>query len=313
MTSMFGKLNAGPASSSAKAGPLPMPAPIRPWRIGTSVSVAKYIKAPKMLAKKFVHTGQTDRARFSNAPPPQPAISSMRFGLSPTSISTYLLGMTPSWSGRPSRKPATSTPINSNGRICLAKPHVAANHSPPSPLLVLRMIDKPTMAAEKGMSTHKPPAGRASASTAGGMAASTTFHHLTANQKIRMSENATAKAAVTSHLFRQTVVHVPGSGFFSAIPGAFRSNSSPSSGPSSIFTRYTAPAAAGSSGALVIAARSSVPSLSVKRQSLTAPQLANTSTPTITKKNRALCARGRDTSDLGAPSCPLALAICSLR
>ena len=46
MTSMFGSDRAGPASSSASAGPLPMPAPIRPCRIGTSVRVAKYMNAP---------------------------------------------------------------------------------------------------------------------------------------------------------------------------------------------------------------------------------------------------------------------------
>ena len=36
MTSMFGSDSAGPASSSASAGPVPMPAPSRPWRMGTS-------------------------------------------------------------------------------------------------------------------------------------------------------------------------------------------------------------------------------------------------------------------------------------
>ena len=43
----------GPASSSARAGPLPMPEARRPWMMGTSVSVAKYMKAPVKLARKF--------------------------------------------------------------------------------------------------------------------------------------------------------------------------------------------------------------------------------------------------------------------
>lgn len=43
---MFGKDSAGPANSSAIAGPLPIPAPISASTIGTSVSVEKYIKAP---------------------------------------------------------------------------------------------------------------------------------------------------------------------------------------------------------------------------------------------------------------------------
>ena len=53
MTSIFGRDNDGPANSKAKAGPLPMPEANRPWTIGTSVNVAKYMKAPVKLAKKF--------------------------------------------------------------------------------------------------------------------------------------------------------------------------------------------------------------------------------------------------------------------
>ena len=56
ITSMLGKLKAGPARSNAKAGPLPIPEPIKPCKIGTSVKVAKYIKAAiteeKKLAKR---------------------------------------------------------------------------------------------------------------------------------------------------------------------------------------------------------------------------------------------------------------------
>ena len=50
---MLGRERAGPAKRSARAGPLPIPAPISPWRMGTSVNVAKYMKAPATEAKKF--------------------------------------------------------------------------------------------------------------------------------------------------------------------------------------------------------------------------------------------------------------------
>ena len=55
-TSMLGSDSAGPASNSASAGPLPMPDPINPCRIGTSVNVAKYMKAPTTEAKKFAQS-----------------------------------------------------------------------------------------------------------------------------------------------------------------------------------------------------------------------------------------------------------------
>ena len=60
-TSMLWSDNAGPASNIASAGPCPMPLSISPRRIGTSVSVAKYISAPVNEAKKFVHTGQIEK------------------------------------------------------------------------------------------------------------------------------------------------------------------------------------------------------------------------------------------------------------
>ena len=53
MTIMLGSDNAGPAKSNANAGPLPMPEPRSPCTIGTSVKVAKYIKAPVTEAKKL--------------------------------------------------------------------------------------------------------------------------------------------------------------------------------------------------------------------------------------------------------------------
>ena len=52
MTSMLGRDRAGPASSRARDGPGPMPAPMSPCSIGTSVSVAKYMKAPATAANK---------------------------------------------------------------------------------------------------------------------------------------------------------------------------------------------------------------------------------------------------------------------
>ena len=53
ITSILGSDNAGPAKRSARAGPLLIPAPIRPCRMGTSVSVAKYINAPAIAANRF--------------------------------------------------------------------------------------------------------------------------------------------------------------------------------------------------------------------------------------------------------------------
>jgi len=50
---MLGRLKAGPERRSANAGPLPIPEPIKPWSIGTSVNVAKYIKAPETDAKRL--------------------------------------------------------------------------------------------------------------------------------------------------------------------------------------------------------------------------------------------------------------------
>jgi len=55
ITNILGKLKAGPAKSNANAGPFPIPAPIKPCKIGTSVSVAKYINAATMDEKKFAN------------------------------------------------------------------------------------------------------------------------------------------------------------------------------------------------------------------------------------------------------------------
>lgn len=78
--------------------------------IGTSVNVAKYINAPVNDAKKL------DKSE-----------------LPPTAHSIQLFGMTPAMAVlscvEPSRKPAVTTPIASNGNICLAKPHEDIAHS----------------------------------------------------------------------------------------------------------------------------------------------------------------------------------------
>ena len=50
---MLGSETAGPASSRVSAGPLPMPAPSSPSRMGTSVRVAKYMKAPDTAANRL--------------------------------------------------------------------------------------------------------------------------------------------------------------------------------------------------------------------------------------------------------------------
>ena len=53
ITSMLGNDSEGPDSNNANAGPLPMPEARSPCTMGTSVKVAKYIKAPVKLARKF--------------------------------------------------------------------------------------------------------------------------------------------------------------------------------------------------------------------------------------------------------------------
>ena len=107
MTSMLGRESAGPERSRASAGPFPMPEPRRPCRIGTSVSVAKYINAPN-----------TEATRFAASELP------------PTREATAASGMIPaSLPGRPISHPATSTPPKRSGRICLANSHVPRTHS----------------------------------------------------------------------------------------------------------------------------------------------------------------------------------------
>ena len=78
--------------------------------IGTSVSVAKYMKAPVNEAKKF------ERSEF-----PPTAHSIQRFGTTPAIVSPSCV--------EPSRNPAVTTPMASRGMICLAKPHDDKAHS----------------------------------------------------------------------------------------------------------------------------------------------------------------------------------------
>ena len=93
---MLGSYNDGPANSSASAGPFPMPDDIRPWIIGISVRVAKYMNAPVKLAKKL------DNREFP-----------------PTARYTHSLGMIPAMEVlpcvEPKRNPAVTTPMANKG------------------------------------------------------------------------------------------------------------------------------------------------------------------------------------------------------
>ena len=93
ITSMLGRDTAGPAKRSESAGPRPMPEPIRLSRIGISVRVAKYIKAPDTDAKKQVHTGQIVLINSQSAPCSIPIKAKNASGLAPTTASTYFDGI----------------------------------------------------------------------------------------------------------------------------------------------------------------------------------------------------------------------------
>jgi len=105
-----------------------MPFPISPWSMGTSVRVAKYMKAPATEANRF------DKMEFP-----------------PTAEFTHSDGMSPSCPGRPSKTPAMSTPKKRSGNICLVNPQVEPNQSPTSPLSVLVIIESPMTPAAKAM------------------------------------------------------------------------------------------------------------------------------------------------------------------
>ncbi len=107
---MLGNDNDGPASNKANAGPFPIPADIKPYKIGTSVSVAKYMNAPTMDAKKF------EKSEFP-----------------PTKFATHSFGMIPAIAVspcvEPSKNPAANTPMANNGMICFANPQAEMVHS----------------------------------------------------------------------------------------------------------------------------------------------------------------------------------------
>ena len=94
ITNILGKLKAGPAKSKANAGPFPMPEPIKPCKIGTSVSVAKYINAATI-----------DEKKLANKEFP------------PTRAVTKRDGIIPSWPTLPSKNPEARTPPNNKGNI----------------------------------------------------------------------------------------------------------------------------------------------------------------------------------------------------
>ena len=85
-----------------------------PSRIGTSVSVAKYMNAPTTEAKRLA----AERVAAHR-------------------LLIHELGMRPRSEppGPPSRKPATSTPPSRSGRICLAKVQLESTHRPSSSFL----------------------------------------------------------------------------------------------------------------------------------------------------------------------------------
>ena len=135
MTSMLGSDKDGPAKSNANAGPLPMPEADRPCMIGTSVSVAKYMKAPVKLARKL------DNREF---PPTAHCIHSL--GIMPArEVSSWV---------DPNRKPAVTTPTASSGMICLAKPQDENSQSRFSSLFLSSnsTTDKQVMATSIGTS-----------------------------------------------------------------------------------------------------------------------------------------------------------------
>ena len=134
---MFGNESEGPANNKAKAGPSPIPEASRPWTMGTSVSVAKYMKAPRKLAQKLDN---------KELPPTHASIHSG--GTTPATFAPSCV--------EPNKKPAERTPTASNGNICFAKPHEANNHSLFSPFPLSRSnrtnkTDTPTSMGTSGI------------------------------------------------------------------------------------------------------------------------------------------------------------------
>ena len=113
------------------------------------MSVAKYINAPKIEAKKF------EKSEFP-----------------PTRDETHSLGIIPSPSAVPSNKPAIKTPAASRGIICFVKPQVSLNHSCDSPGVIIVRIVKPITAITNGI---KGCAGNKKAVAITGIVASITY------------------------------------------------------------------------------------------------------------------------------------------
>jgi len=126
--------------------------------------------------------------------------------LPPTAADTHSDGISPSWPGRPSRKPATSTPASSNGRICLAKFQLWLNHSPPSPEPVLAAHDRPITPAAKAIMGS---CGKMAASAAVAAPAKTTLNQASRIQNTRMSPRPAAHSPVRSHLTEWTATQKP--------------------------------------------------------------------------------------------------------
>jgi hypothetical protein len=86
--------------------------------------------------------------------------------------------------------------MNRSGKICLANPHDAPNHSPASPPLVLALRDRPRVAAAKGMRGWW---GKARARAAVTRTVAPTSRAPMPIQRTRAQARSSAEAAVSFH------------------------------------------------------------------------------------------------------------------
>jgi len=174
ITSILGRLRAGPARSRASAGPCPIPLPRSPCSMGISVRVAKYMNAPA-----------TDANRFALREFP------------PTAFVIQREGISPSCSGLPRRKPAISTPAKRRGMICLENISVDDSYSFVSLFPLLVIPRSPTMPAVKGTEGFclKIMERKITASTTG-----VTFSHPVSNHTTRMKASRSPQIDVINHL-----------------------------------------------------------------------------------------------------------------
>ncbi len=105
--------------------------------------------------------------------------------------------MSPSCPGRPSNRPATSTPIKSRGRICFAKLQLDSNQLPASSVRVPVMTLSPMTPTVNGA---RGSCGTSSAVTVTATAASASFQASTFIHKTITTASAAAAAAVIAHL-----------------------------------------------------------------------------------------------------------------